>query len=174
MSNANFAEVYKQRIEALNKALPTLFMRYSSHIAHEFLAEVKKRTPVDYGALRNAWSLDPITKQGKNYIIRVVNTQKYAPFIELGYAQRPGMLLRMRMKRGRLRFEEFLGYSHKYGVGDPTGKVEPDENGDYYICTRKRFIKGRFMARDGLAEMKRRIPVYNRELLKALETIYKG
>lgn len=174
MSGRNFAEAYKKRVEALNNALPSLFIRYSKHIAGEFLAEVKKRTPVDYGALRNAWSLDPISKVGNKYIIRVVNPQKYAPFIELGYAQRPGMILKMRMERGKLRFKAFLGYSYTYGIGDPKGKAEPDENGDYIICTRKRFIPGHFMARDGLAEMKRRLPIYNRELKRALITIYKG
>lgn len=64
------------------------------------------------------------------------------------------MILKMKEERGKLRFLKFLGYSKKYGLGDPTGKAEPDEEGNVIIVTRKRFIKGRFMAREALEAMK--------------------
>ena len=56
----------------------------------------------------------------------------------------------MKEEKGKLRFIKFLGYSKKYRLGDPTDKVEPNEKGEVIIVTRKRFIKGVFMAREAL------------------------
>lgn len=172
MSNA--ADLYKKRLESLRAKLPDIYVDYSKRIGLEFVEEVRKRTPEDYGELRAAWAQMPVEKKENRYIITITNPQKYAAFVEFGYAQRPGMILKMRMERGRLRFQKLIGYAKNYKVGDPKGKVQPDENGDYYICTRKRFIPGKFMAREGLKEMDKRVKDYQKEIINKCKKYLEG
>ena len=172
--SGNFARTYAGMMKTLSQNLHTLHIGFANHIGVELISEIKQRTPVDYGNLRNAWILEPVRKTGNKYIIQALNPQKYAAYIEFGYMQRPGMLLRMRMERGKLRFQEMLGYSFAYGLGEPTGKAEPDENGDYIICTRKRFIPGHFMGRQGLAVVEKRLPGYKKRLQKKIRQIFRG
>lgn len=42
------------------------------------------------GALRDAWTILPLEKQGDNYIITVVNNTEYASYVEYGHRQTPG------------------------------------------------------------------------------------
>lgn len=132
------------------------------------ISAVKERTPVDYGVLRSAFESDSTaSKRGNVYTISVANTAKskgsnpamYASHIEWGYQQKPGMILKMRMERGRLRFVAFLGYSFAYGKGEPTGEAEPDSDGNYVIVTRKRDVKGHHMLKDSIDDLSRTLPV---------------
>lgn len=52
-----------------------------------FIAEVKPRTPVDTGDLRNHWKLDGITRQGDVLQVWFVNPMEYATFVEYGHAK---------------------------------------------------------------------------------------
>lgn len=52
-----------------------------------FLAEVKRRTPVDTGDLRNHWKLDGITRSGDTLQVWFVNPMYYATFVEYGHAK---------------------------------------------------------------------------------------
>lgn len=52
-----------------------------------FIAEVKPRTPVDTGDLRNHWKLDGITRSGDVLQVWFVNTMNYATFVEYGHAK---------------------------------------------------------------------------------------
>lgn len=52
-----------------------------------FIAEVKRRTPVDTGDLRNHWKLDGITRDGDNLKVWFVNSMYYATFVEYGHAK---------------------------------------------------------------------------------------
>ena len=52
-----------------------------------FIAEVKRRTPVDTGDLRNHWKLDGITRQGDTLKVWFVNPMYYASFVEYGHAK---------------------------------------------------------------------------------------
>lgn len=52
-----------------------------------FIAEVKPRTPVDTGDLRNHWKLDGITRAGDTLQVWFVNPMYYATFVEYGHAK---------------------------------------------------------------------------------------
>ena len=52
-----------------------------------FIAEVKPRTPVDTGDLRNHWKLDGITRSGNTLNVWFVNSMYYATFVEYGHAK---------------------------------------------------------------------------------------
>ncbi|MCK9453275.1 MAG: hypothetical protein M0Q90_16380 [Bacteroidales bacterium] len=156
---------------ALNHALykkrfSMFFDDFCKEVFKELLAAIKERTPVDYGALRLGFDDSNAKKIGNVYKFNIENTATskganpalYAAHIEWGYKQKPGMILKMRMESGRLRFVEFMGYSFAYGTGDPTGKAEPDEDGNYIIVTRKRDIKGKHMVKDSLYELASELP----------------
>lgn len=168
MQTDNFFKAYRKITQTAAEALPSLFSAYAQHLGVQFVGELKTRTPVDYGNLRNAWALLPLQKSGNKYVIKAANPMEYGAFIEFGYTQRPGMILKMQDARGKLRFLAFLGYSPNYGIGASNRKKEPNEDGEVVICTRKRMIPGRFMARESLLEMKKRIPEYNRRLMAKL------
>ena len=52
-----------------------------------FIREVKHRTPVDTGDLRNHWKLDGITRDGDTLRVWFVNPMYYATFVEYGHAK---------------------------------------------------------------------------------------
>ena len=52
-----------------------------------FIAEVKPRTPVDTGDLRNHWKLDGITRSGDTLQVWFVNPMNYATHVEYGHAK---------------------------------------------------------------------------------------
>ena len=52
-----------------------------------FIAEVKPRTPVDTGDLRNHWKLDGITRSGDTLQVWFVNPMYYATYVEYGHAK---------------------------------------------------------------------------------------
>ena len=52
-----------------------------------FISEVKHRTPVDTGDLRNHWKLEGITRKGDTLQVWFVNTMYYASFVEYGHAK---------------------------------------------------------------------------------------
>ena len=56
--------------------------------ANIMLAKTKMRTPVDTGALRNAWELDNYHKEGDSFKIDILNNQDYASFVESGTTER--------------------------------------------------------------------------------------
>lgn len=49
-----------------------------------------ERTPAGEGALRDAWTVLPVEKQGDRYIVTVANNTEYASFVEFGHRQQPG------------------------------------------------------------------------------------
>lgn len=52
-----------------------------------FIREVKFRTPVDTGDLRNHWQLDGLTIEGETLKCWFVNSMDYASFVEYGHAK---------------------------------------------------------------------------------------
>ena len=52
-----------------------------------FIAEVKPRTPVDTGDLRNHWKLDGITRSGDTLQVWFINPMSYATYVEYGHAK---------------------------------------------------------------------------------------
>lgn len=55
--------------------------------AQRFIAEVKPRTPVDTGDLRNHWKLAGMTINGDTMHAWFVNSMYYATFVEYGHAK---------------------------------------------------------------------------------------
>ena len=155
MKNKNLGEMYKKIVEALHRQMAQEMVAIAGQLGQKFRDEAAVRTPVDMGDLRAKWAVMPYEKKADKYIITITNPAEYAAYVEFGYMQRPGMILKMKEVKGKLRFIQFLGYSKTFKLGNPTGKVEPDEKGELVIITRKRFIEGRFMARDALEEMKK-------------------
>ncbi len=151
MKKGNIAGEYRKKVLAIHRKIAGELVRAAKQLGQVLLDETRERTPADQGDLRMKWAQMPVEKKGDRYFIKITNPAQYAAFVEFGYMQRPGMILKMKEDgKGRLRFVEFLGYSAKYGLGEPTGKVPPDKDGYVTIITRKRFIAGRFMAREGL------------------------
>lgn len=52
-----------------------------------FIAEVKPRTPVDTGDLRNHWQIQGMSREGDNIQVWFVNTMHYATYVEYGHAK---------------------------------------------------------------------------------------
>lgn len=52
-----------------------------------FIREVKNRTPVDTGDLRNHWKLEGMTRDGDTLQVWFVNPMHYASFVEYGHAK---------------------------------------------------------------------------------------
>lgn len=50
----------------------------------------RERTPAGDGALRGAWTVLPVEKQGDRYVVAVENSAEYASFVEFGHRQQPG------------------------------------------------------------------------------------
>lgn len=52
-----------------------------------FIRDVKVRTPVDTGDLRNHWQLSKIYRTGDAIAVEFVNPMRYATFVEYGHAK---------------------------------------------------------------------------------------
>lgn len=175
MKTNNMGEAYKRKVEAIHRMMAEEMIKLSMQLGQKFRDEAAVRTPVDQGDLRAKWAVMPVEKKENKYIIAITNPAEYAAFVEFGYMQRPGMILRMKEIQGKLRFIEFLGYSKTYKTGEPTGKVQPDAKGEVVIVTRKRFIEGRFMARAALDEMKKtHWPKAKKHLLKQMKQMWEN
>ena len=170
MSKGNVGELYKQKVEAVHKQMAEEMITICKQLGQKLRDETAARTPVDHGDLREKWAVMPVEKKEDKYIISITNPAKYAAYVEFGYMQRPGMRLKMKEVNGKLRFVQFLGYARQYKLGETTGKAQPDKDGYIVIITRKRFIPGRFMARQGLEETKKtHWPKVKRYLLKRMK-----
>lgn len=175
MTKGNLGEMYKRKVEAIHRQMAEEMVTIAKQLGQKFRDEAAVRTPVDQGDLREKWAVMPVEKKENKYIITITNPAEYAAYVEFGYMQRPGMILRMKEIRGKLRFIEFLGYSKTFKMGEPTGKAQPDEKGEVIIITRKRFIEGRFMARDALEEMnKTHWPKAKKYLLTKMKKAWEG
>lgn len=75
----NFARLTREFDSWMHKFLLNEGMR--------FIAEVKPRTPVDTGDLRNHWKLDGITRSGDTLQVWFVNPMEYATHVEYGHAK---------------------------------------------------------------------------------------
>ena len=54
-------------------------------MAERVIAKTKPRTPVDTGALRQAWILGDVHRDGNNISVEILNGMEYATFIEYGH-----------------------------------------------------------------------------------------
>ena len=54
-------------------------------MAFRALRKIKKRTPVDTGALRRNWQVGRVIRQGNTYVIEIYNNTDYTSFVEFGH-----------------------------------------------------------------------------------------
>ncbi len=159
MANVNAFKKMAVQTALYKKKYKAFFGDFCQRNYDALIGSIQERTPVDFGVLREGFAQNSsIATTGEKVVFTVYNPSDYAAHVEYGYHQKPGMILKMKMDKGRLRFVEFMGWSRKYGVGDPTGKAEPDENGFYTIVTRKRLIPGRHMVADSVSELQKELP----------------
>lgn len=50
------------------------------------IADIKQRTPVDTGALRNSWRVEKVEKRGNEIVGWFINDEEYASHVEWGHA----------------------------------------------------------------------------------------
>ena len=118
-------------------------------IASRLLTKVKKRTPVIYGSLRDAWAVLPIEHRGDQYVITVINGLQYASYVEYGHRQQPGRFI-----PGHWEGERFI-YNH-------------DEEGGMVL--KNAWVEGRFMLTISVQELERMAPaLLEKRLLKFLK-----
>lgn len=85
--------------------LDALCRSAAEELAGRLLRKVKKRTPVVYGSLRNAWALLPVEHSGDTYRITILNNLEYASYVEYGHRQQPGRFVPGRWEGDRFIYE---------------------------------------------------------------------
>ena len=78
---------YRDNFAKLTKEFDTWMHKFLLQEGMRFLAEVKPRTPVDTGDLRNHWKLDGMTREGDTLRVWFVNPMHYATHVEYGHAK---------------------------------------------------------------------------------------
>lgn len=80
-------ENYRNNFAKLTKEFDHWMHQFLLEEGQRFISEVKRRTPVDTGDLRNHWKLDGITRDGDTLRVWFVNTMHYATHVEYGHAK---------------------------------------------------------------------------------------
>ncbi len=75
----------KELAKAIEQQYPEEFRRLVTELALHLEGEVKGRTPVDTGHLRDNWHVGPLQKRGNEYYIEVYNNVEYAEPVEYGH-----------------------------------------------------------------------------------------
>ena len=87
---ADFGELegLKNQYIAVQKDFRQFLEDFLYEQAMRALRKIKLRTPVDTGALRNAWTIENgVIKKGNNFIVVIENPLEYASFIEYGHTK---------------------------------------------------------------------------------------
>lgn len=80
-------ENYRNNFAKFTQEFDSWIQQFLLNEGMRFIAEVKPRTPVDTGDLRNHWKLDGITRSGNTLNVWFVNSMYYATFVEYGHAK---------------------------------------------------------------------------------------
>lgn len=80
-------EAYRNNFAKFTKEFDNWMHQFMLRQGMRFIAEVKTRTPVDTGDLRNHWKLDGITRDGDELRVWFINPMYYASFVEYGHAK---------------------------------------------------------------------------------------
>lgn len=78
---------YRDNFAKFTRQFDTWMHRFLLQEGQRFIAEVKPRTPVDTGDLRNHWKLDGMTREGDVLKVWFVNSMYYATYVEYGHAK---------------------------------------------------------------------------------------
>lgn len=76
---------YKESFKKLGKTCDDFLKDFLIEMAERVIAKTKPRTPVDTGALRNAWQLGDVKGNGADIYIEILNPMEYATEIEYGH-----------------------------------------------------------------------------------------
>ena len=80
-------ENYRNNFAKFTREFDSWIHKFLLKEGQRFIAEVKTRTPVDTGDLRNHWKLDGINRNGDELQVWFVNPMYYATFVEYGHAK---------------------------------------------------------------------------------------
>lgn len=81
----------RDRLEQLQQVdLDAYCEQVTKEVAQRLQEDVKQKTPVDTGTLRNHWLTGNITKNGDCYSIEIINIKEYAEYVEFGHRKRNG------------------------------------------------------------------------------------
>jgi len=150
---ADFKELeqLQERLEKLsNLDMDKFYTEAAKDLAGRLLSKVKKRTPVVYGTLRDAWAVMPVGKRGNHYTVVVLNNLVYASYVEYGHRQLPGRFI-----PGYWEGERFI--------------YDPDAEGGMVL--KDSWVKGRFMLTISTQELENQAPAL---LEKRLYNFLKG
>lgn len=95
----------RDNLQIVGKNTDDFLESCAKELAARLLAKVIKRTPVDKGTLRRAWSTNNIkvSHVGSNYVVEIINPTEYASYVEYGHRQEPGRYvpaIGKRLKKG--------------------------------------------------------------------------
>lgn len=146
-----------KQLQALNERLDQLskvdfdrfFTQAAKEVAGRLLNKVKKRTPVVYGTLRDAWAVLPVGHRGDHYTVVVINNLRYASYVEYGHRQKPGRFI-----PGHWEGERFV--------------YDPDAEGGMVL--KNSWVEGRYMLTISTQEIERMAPaMLEKKLYKFLK-----
>lgn len=80
-------EHLRDNLQQLDKDINSFLESCAKELAARLIAKVIKRTPVDKGTLRRAWSTNNIkvSHVGNNYVVEIINSTEYASYVEYGH-----------------------------------------------------------------------------------------
>lgn len=144
-----------KRLEQLSKVDMDVFCRDAAKdLAGRLLFKAKKRTPVVYGTLRDAWAIMPIGYRRDHYTVVVLNNLKYASYVEYGHRQQPGRFI-----PGHWEGERFV--------------YDPEAEGGMVL--KDSWVKGRFMLTISTQELEHQAPaILEKKLYHFLRGCFDG
>lgn len=77
------ADTFKKALD--ERVVERLIQDILLELAFRAEAKIKRRTPVDTGALRRNWKVSKVIKKGNTYEVEISNNTEYAQFVEFGH-----------------------------------------------------------------------------------------
>ena len=83
-------KAFRNRLDSLagKTDLDAFYRQAAKELAARLLTMVKKRTPVDTGALRRGWTIGEVKAVEGGYEVEVLNPTEYASYVEFGHRTR--------------------------------------------------------------------------------------
>lgn len=83
-------KAFRGRLDSLagKTDLDAFYRQAAKELAARLLTMVKKRTPVDTGALRRGWTIGEVKAVEGGYEVEVLNPTEYASYVEFGHRTR--------------------------------------------------------------------------------------
>ena len=159
MASRNALKDFAKKTLLYKKKYSAFFKDFCERNYQSLIGAITELTPVDFGVLREGWARHSTMETiDAKVVYHIYNPADYAAHVEYGYHQKPGMILQMEMRMGRLRFVKYLGQTENYGSGSSSSQATPAPDGTYTIVTRKRYVPGHHMLKDSVDEFKKELP----------------